>query len=78
MVLNGLADDGELEGMSDSLVLMAVVMDLSDAHLIGPAGEMLRGVREEKGGEIAELKGRLLGRYDCEEGLRRLMGKEGE
>ncbi|EPS45468.1 hypothetical protein H072_500 [Dactylellina haptotyla CBS 200.50] len=72
-ILNGLAGDGELEGMGQSLVLMAVIMDLSDAHLIGDAGTMLEGVRKEKAGEIAELKKTLLEKYDNEEQLKKLM-----
>lgn len=76
MIMNGLAEDGELEGLTDSVKLMAVVMDLADAHLIGPLGEMLEAARKEHKEEIAALKERLLGKYDNEESLRKLMEKE--
>lgn len=78
MIMNGLAEDGELEALSDSVVLMAVVMDLADAHLIGPAGEMLDGMKKEKGVEIEELKEKLLRRYDNEDWLKRSMEKQTE
>lgn len=72
-ILNGLGADGELERMGDSLTLMAVIMELSDAHLIGPARELLEGVRAEKKDEIEELRTKLLARYDTEEALRDLL-----
>ncbi len=46
-IMNGLDSDGELKKMGDSVVLMAVIMGLSDAHLTGPAKEMLDGVRAD-------------------------------
>ncbi|KAM0554012.1 hypothetical protein ACHAPJ_007087 [Fusarium lateritium] len=74
-IMNGLAADNKLEQMGDSLVLMAVVMELSDAHLIGPAKEMLDGVRRDKSDEIAALRTELLAAYDTEDGLQGLLGK---
>jgi hypothetical protein len=59
--------------MGDSLVLMAVVMDLSDAHLIGPAKEMLDGVRRDHKDEIEALRSELLKTYDTEEALHGLL-----
>ncbi|ORY59318.1 uncharacterized protein BCR38DRAFT_446265 [Pseudomassariella vexata] len=47
-ILNGLHADGKLAEMSQSAVLMAIVMGLSDAHLIGPGKEMLDGVEAAK------------------------------
>ncbi|EOO00495.1 putative cupin 2 conserved barrel domain protein [Phaeoacremonium minimum UCRPA7] len=72
-IMNGLDADGELAKMGDSLTLMAVVMGLGDAHLIGPAKEMLDGVRVEKKDEIEALKTKLLAKYDTEEALRGLL-----
>ncbi|OBS22810.1 hypothetical protein FPOA_09136 [Fusarium poae] len=72
-IMNGLDADGKLKQMGDSLVLMAVVMELSDAHLIGPAKDMLEGVRKEKKDEIAALKAELLKAYDTEEALQGLL-----
>lgn len=71
-IMNGLDADGRLEAMGDSLVLMAVIMGLSDAHLIGPAKEMLDGVRAEKNDEIEALRTELLSKYDTDEALQRL------
>ncbi|KAM0355085.1 hypothetical protein ACHAPU_000942 [Fusarium lateritium] len=72
-IMNGLDADGRLAKMGDSLVLMAVVMDLSDAHLIGPAKEMLDGVRRDKKDEIEALRAELLHSYDTEEALQGLL-----
>ncbi|KAK6541611.1 hypothetical protein TWF694_007411 [Orbilia ellipsospora] len=72
-ILNGLDRDRKLEALGDSMVLMAVVMELSDAHLIGPAGEMLEGLRREKGDEIRRLKQELLDKYDTPEALENSM-----
>jgi hypothetical protein len=72
-IMNGLDADGKLAKMGDSLVLMAVVMDLSDAHLIGPAKEMLDGVRRDNKDEIKVLKLELLEAYDTEEALQGLL-----
>ncbi|KAL1849327.1 hypothetical protein Plec18167_000454 [Paecilomyces lecythidis] len=72
-ILNGLAADGELETMGDSVTLMAVIMGLSDAHLIGPAKEMLDNVRVEKKDEIEALRVKLLSKYDTEEALQSLL-----
>lgn len=74
-ILNGLDSDGELETMGDSVVLMAVIMDLSDAHLLGPVKDMLEGVRTEKKDEIELLRKELLAKYDTKEALRGLMIK---
>ena len=73
-IMNGLDADGELASMGDSVTLMAVVMGLSDAHLIGPAKEMLDSVRVEKKDEIEALKAKLLSKYDTEEALQGLLG----
>lgn len=72
-ILNGLAADGELEKMGNSVVLMAVIFGLSDAHPIGPVEDMLNGVKQEKREEIERLRKELLEKYDTEEGLRRLL-----
>ncbi|QKX56753.1 uncharacterized protein TRUGW13939_03860 [Talaromyces rugulosus] len=72
-ILNGLSADGELESMGDSVILMAVIMGLGDAHLIGPAKDMLEGVKIEKKDEIEELRMKLLAKYDTEEALRELL-----
>jgi hypothetical protein len=117
MVLNGLAEDGELEAMGDSVLLMAVIsalssppclppfplpyvlistcmlsppgapqaeytdmrliaVDLGDAHLLGPAKAMLDGVYASQKQEVADLKARLLSKYDNEESLRKLLAKD--
>lgn len=72
-IMNGLDADGELAKMGDSVTLMAVVMGLSDAHLIGPAKDMLDGVRAEKRDEIEALRAKLLAKYDTEEALQGLL-----
>ncbi|EXM20703.1 hypothetical protein RAB80_016529 [Fusarium oxysporum f. sp. vasinfectum] len=72
-IMNGLDAGGKLAQMGDSLVLMAVVMELSDAHLIGPAKGMLDGVRRDQKDEIEKLKAELLKAYDTEEALQRLL-----
>ncbi|KAI7780303.1 hypothetical protein LA080_016151 [Diaporthe eres] len=76
MVLNGLAEDGELESMGDSVVLMAVIMGLGNAHLLGPAKAMLDGVLASQGQEVEDLKARLLSKYDNEESLKKLLAKD--
>jgi mannose-6-phosphate isomerase-like protein (cupin superfamily) len=73
-ILGGLARDGDLETLSADLVMMAVVMDLADAHLIGPAREMLDGFYAMRGEEVLSRKEELLKRYDTDEALGRLMG----
>lgn len=75
MIMNGMHEDEELRKMGDSLVLMAVFIELSDAHLIGPAKEMLDEVREGKEDEINAMREKLLEKYDTEDSLRRLLGK---
>ncbi|KAI1011803.1 hypothetical protein LB503_004837 [Fusarium chuoi] len=72
-IMNGLDADGKLAKMGDSLVLMAVVMELSDAHLIGHAKGMLDGVRRDQKDEIEKLKAELLEAYDTEEALQGLL-----
>ncbi|BCS18634.1 uncharacterized protein APUU_11462A [Aspergillus puulaauensis] len=72
-ILNGLDADGELANLGDSVTLMAVIMGLSDAHLIGPTGNMLDGVLAEKKDEIEELRAKLLAKYDTEEALQSLL-----
>lgn len=71
-ILNGFDADGDLEKMGDSVVLMAVIMGLSDAHLIGPAKDMLAGVVKEKKDEVNTLREELLAKYDTEEALQGL------
>jgi hypothetical protein len=73
MILNGLGRDGKLEELGNSVVLMAVIMDLSDAHLIGPARDMLDGVRRDHSVEIQELKRSLLETYDNGQSLQELL-----
>lgn len=75
MIMNGLADDGKLEGMSDSATLMAVAMDLGNAHVTGPAKGMLDAVYENQAKEVAELKAQLLTKYDNEVSLTKLLAK---
>lgn len=75
VLMNGMAESGELEGLNDSLDLLAIIMDLADAHLYGPIGEMVKAEREKRGGEIDALKKRLLETYDTEEGMRKSMQK---
>ncbi|CAH0028060.1 unnamed protein product [Clonostachys rhizophaga] len=72
-IMNGLDADGELQKLGDSVVLMAIIMGLGDAQLIGPAKEMLDGVRATKGKEIEELRKSLLAKYDTEEALQGLL-----
>lgn len=72
-IVNGLAVDGELASMGDSLTLMAVIMGLSDANLIGPTKEVLDGVRAEKKDEVEALKTNLLAKYDTEEALQSML-----
>lgn len=72
-IMNGLADDGELEAMTDSPPLMAVAMDLADAHVIGPAGEGLNKVRKEQAKEVEEMRAKMLEKYGGEEGKRKVM-----
>ncbi|KAH8892968.1 hypothetical protein GQ53DRAFT_745916 [Thozetella sp. PMI_491] len=72
-IMNGLDADGRMKEMGDSVELMAVIMGLSDAHLIGPAKEMLDGVKATKKDEIEALKAELLSKYDTEEALQALL-----
>ena len=76
MIMNGLGKDGKLEELGDSIVLMAVIMGLSDAHLIGPAKDMLDGVRRDKASEIETMRQELLAKYDCAESLRELLAAD--
>ncbi|KAF4480168.1 cupin 2 conserved barrel domain [Fusarium agapanthi] len=73
LVNGGGGASGKLAKMGDSLVLMAVVMELSDAHLIGPAKGMLDGVRKNQKDEIEKHKAELLKVYDTEEALQGLL-----
>lgn len=73
MIMNGLAADGKLQALGDSVVLMAVIMDLSDAHMLGPAKDMLDGVRRDHAEEVKALKEDLLAKYDTAENLAALM-----
>ncbi|KAM3070068.1 hypothetical protein ACMFMF_008419 [Clarireedia jacksonii] len=59
-IMNHFDDDEGLKKMGDSVVLMAVIMGLSDAHLIGPAKDMLAGVNKEKIDEVNALREELL------------------
>jgi hypothetical protein len=68
-IMNGFDEDGGLKKMGDSVVLMAVIMGLSDAHLIGPAKDMLAGVNNERKDEVNALREELLAKYDTEEAL---------
>lgn len=75
MIHNGLADDGKLDAMGNSVPLMAVTMDLANAHVIGPAKGLMDSLYETQGKEIAELKAQLLAEYDNEENLKKLLVK---
>ena len=75
MIMNGLNADGKLAGMADSVLLMAVAMELCNAHIIGPAAEMLEDVKMEKNDEVKALRKELLGKYDTEEALKALLAK---
>ncbi|KAH7133884.1 hypothetical protein EDB81DRAFT_805231 [Dactylonectria macrodidyma] len=75
-IMNGLDADGKLEKLGDSVVLMSAIMGLSDAHLIGPARDMLADVRAQKADEIAKLRKELLAKYDTEEALQELLGSK--
>ncbi|KAM3083241.1 hypothetical protein ACMFMG_003900 [Clarireedia jacksonii] len=72
-IMNHFDDDEGLKKMGDSVVLMAVIMGLSDAHLIGPAKDMLAGVNKEKIDEVNALREELLAKYDTEEALQDLL-----
>lgn len=72
-IMNAMDSDDELKNMGDSVELMAVIMGLSDAHLIGPAKEMLDGVRAAKKNEIEELRQKLLSKHDTEQALKDLL-----
>lgn len=76
MILNGLAEDGEIVSLTDSDVLMAVILGLSDAHLIGPAKDVLDRVNQDKREEVEALRNRLLAKYDNDESLKKLLAKE--
>lgn len=76
-ILDGLGKDGKSEELGNSVVLMAVVMDLANATVVGPPGEMLDGVRKEKGEEIGKLRKELLEKYDTQEALESLMANQG-
>ncbi|KAK2610749.1 hypothetical protein N8I77_004152 [Diaporthe amygdali] len=76
MIQNGLAEDGELESLGDSVLLMVVIMGLADAHLLGPARAMLDGVYASQKQEVEDLKAKLLAKYDNEESLKKLLAKD--
>jgi hypothetical protein len=48
---------------------MAVIMELTDAHIVGPAKGMLDDVYAKRGNEVRARKEELLGRYDTDEAL---------
>lgn len=72
MIMSGLGEHGELEKISQNPAFVAVVMGLSDAHLIGPAKQMLDSVSSK---DRDALREELLAKYDKEENLRKLLGK---
>lgn len=72
-IFNGLGAEGQLERMGDSLVFGALAMELCDAHVIGPVGDVLEGVRREKMDEIVALRRELLEKYDTEEELQDML-----
>ena len=74
-ILNGLAGDGEIEKVGNDVVLMAVIMELCDAHLIGPAKSMLDEVYATRTDEVRARKDKLLAKYDTEEALEGLTRK---
>lgn len=55
---------------------MAVTMYLSDAHLIGPAKDMLDGVKIEKKDDIEALRKWPLDKCDTEEALQILLTRD--
>jgi hypothetical protein len=75
-----------LEKMGDDVGFMGMVFELTDTHLIGSMKDMLERVYKERGEGIGRLRRELLGRYDTDEELRKLMvrvdgtgrGKRGE
>ena len=73
-ILDGLARDGEAEQVGNDVVLMAIVMDLADAHLIGPAKTMLDEVYATRKEEVQKRKEELLAKYDTDEALKNLLG----
>lgn len=76
MIHNGLAEDGKLEAMGNSIPLMAVTMELANAHVVvGPAKGLMDATYETQGKEVAELKAQLLAEYDNEENLKKLLAK---
>ena len=75
-IMNGMAEDGEMEGQGDSLLLAALSSELADATMLGEVGVMLKGLNQERGVEIAEYKEKLLSKYDNEENLKKLLAKE--
>lgn len=75
-ILDGLAEDGQIEQMSANPLLMAIVMDLADSYLLGPAKSALDTVRNEKREEIEELRKELLAKYDTDAVLQRLMRQD--
>lgn len=76
MIMNGLAEDGELEKLGNSLELLAVVMDLANAKVIGPTKGLVDQFYEAKKEEFTALKSRLLKKYDNEESLAKLLSED--
>lgn len=72
-ILNGLAEDGEMEKYGDDVILMGVIFELTDTHLIGPTKKLVDDVYETRKDEIRRLKAELLERYDTEEALKKLL-----
>lgn len=75
MIHNGLAEDGKLDALGNSVLLMALTMELGNAHVIGPAKGLMDSVYETQGKEIAELKAQVLAKYDNKESLEKLLTK---
>ncbi|TVY60767.1 hypothetical protein LSUE1_G008432 [Lachnellula suecica] len=72
-IMNGLAEDGELEKFGDSKLLMGAIFELTDAHLFGPAKAMSEALYAEDGDEIRAFRKELLEKYDTDEALKKLL-----
>jgi hypothetical protein len=72
-IMNGLADDRELEKYGEDDILTGVFYELTDTHLIGPTKKMIEDLHATRGSEIRALKTELLDKYDTEEALRKLL-----
>lgn len=73
-ILNGMDEDGILEQeLLKNQELAVILTELTDAHILGPAMDMVDRVRAEKGEEIEALRAKLFEKYDTEEALKALL-----